>query len=86
MFSICLSRSLRSPEENAAITRAILNGGRGAKRNAVLLNAGAALYIGEKADSMKAGVALAAELIDTGKAAAVLEQLIAVSNGPEVEA
>ena len=35
---------------------------------------------------MKAGVALAAELIDTGKAAAVLEQLIAVSNGPEVEA
>ena len=63
-----------------------MSGGRGAKRNAVLLNAGAALYIGGKADSMKDGVALAAELIDTGKAAAVLEQLIAVSNGPEVEA
>ena len=68
------------------ITRAILNGERGAKRNAVLLNAGAALYIGGKADSMKDGVALAAELIDTGKAAALLERLIAVSNGPEVEA
>ena len=63
-----------------------MSGGRGAKRNAVLLNAGAALYIGGKADSMKDGGALAAELIDTGKAAAVLEQLIAVSNGPEVEA
>ena len=73
-------------KENAAITRAILNGERGAKRNAVLLNAGAALYIGGKADSMKDGVALAAELIDTGKAAALLERLIAVSNGPEVEA
>lgn len=35
---------------------------------------------------MKDGVALAAELIDTGKAAALLERLIAVSNGPEVEA
>lgn len=63
-----------------------MNGERGAKRNAVLLNAGAALYIGGKADSMKDGVALAAELIDTGKAAALLERLIAVSNGPEVEA
>ena len=87
-FDRCTKEELKggTPEENAAITRAILNGERGAKRNAVLLNAGAALYIGGKADSMKDGVALAAELIDTGKAAAVLEQLIAVSNGPEVEA
>ena len=87
-FDRCTKEELKggTPEENAAITRAILNGGRGAKRNAVLLNAGAALYIGGKADSMKDGVALAAELIDTGKAAALLERLIAVSNGPEVEA
>lgn len=87
-FDRCTKEELKggTPEENAAITRAILNGERGAKRNAVLLNAGAALYIGGKADSMKDGVALAAELIDTGKAAAVLERLIAVSNGPEVEA
>ena len=87
-FDRCKKEELKggTPEENAAITRAILNGERGAKRNAVLLNAGAALYIGGKADSMKNGVALAAELIDTGKAAALLERLIAVSNGPEVEA
>ena len=87
-FDRCTKEELKggTPEENAAITQTILSGGRGAKRNAVLLNAGAALYIGGKADSMKDGVALAAELIDTGKAAAVLEQLIAVSNGPEVEA
>ena len=52
----------------------------------MLLNAGAALYIGGKASSVKEGVALAAELIDTGTAAAVLEQLVEVSNGPEVEA
>ena len=63
-----------------------MNGERGAKRNAVLLNAGAALYIGEKADSMKAGVALAAELIDSGRAATVLDRLVEVSNRPEVEA
>lgn len=75
-----------TPQENAAITRAILSGERGHKRNAVLLNAGAALYIGGRAESMQDGVALAAELIDSGKAAVVLERLVAVSNGPEVSA
>lgn len=69
-----------TPEENATITRRILGGERGHKRNAVLLNAGASLYIGGKADSMKDGVALAAELIDSGRAAETLERLIAVSN------
>lgn len=72
-----------TPEENAAITRAILNGEKGHKRNAVLMNAGAALYIGGKAESMKAGVALAAELIDSGKAAVTLDKLIEVSNRAE---
>ncbi|MGM9607035.1 MAG: anthranilate phosphoribosyltransferase, partial [Oscillospiraceae bacterium] len=75
-----------TPEENATITRAILNGEKGPKRSAVLLNAGAALYIGGKADTMKDGVALAAELIDSGKAARTLQGLIEVSNRPEVEA
>lgn len=65
-----------TPEENAKITRDILQGKKGHKRNAVLMNAGAALYIGGKADSMKEGVALAAELIDSGKALAVLEKFI----------
>lgn len=72
-----------TPEENAAITRAILGGEKGYKRNAVLLNAGAALYIGGKAVSMKDGVALAAELIDSGKAALTLQKLIEVSNRAE---
>ena len=69
-----------TPEENAGITRAILSGEKGPKRNAVLMNAGAALYIGGKAESMKEGIALAAELIDSGKAAETLERFIAVSN------
>lgn len=74
-----------TPEENAAITRAILQGEKGPKRSAVLLNAGAALYIGGKAETLKEGVALAAELIDSGKALETLEQLIEVSNRPEAE-
>ena len=47
------------------------------------MNAGAALYIGGKAESMKEGVALAAQLIDSGKALETLEKLIEVSNRPE---
>ena len=70
-----------TPEENAAITRAILSGEeKGAKRNATLMNAGASLYIGGKADSMAEGIKLAAELIDSGKAIATLEKFIEVSN------
>lgn len=68
------------PEENAKITRAILGGERGHKRNAVLLNAGAALYIGGKAETLEDGVKLAAEVIDSGKALAALEKLIELSN------
>ena len=72
-----------TPEENAAITRAILRGEKGAKRDAVLLNAGASLYIGDKAESMKEGVRMAAEILDSGKAAETLEKLIEVSNRTE---
>ena len=75
-----------TPEENAAITRSVLGGEKGPRRNAVLMNAGASLYIGGKADSMKDGIALAAELIDSGKALETLEKLIKISNRPEVEA
>ena len=84
----CAKEDLKggTPAENAAITRAILSGERGPKRNAVLLNAGASLYIGGKAESMADGVALAGSLIDSGKAAAALEKLIEVSNRPEVGA
>ena len=55
-------------------------GDKGHKRNAVLLNAGAALYIAGKADSMKDGVSLAADLIDSGKAYETLEKVIEISN------
>ena len=74
-----------SPAENADITRAILRGEKGHRRDAVLLNAGASLYIGGKAESMKEGVSLAAEILDSGKAMETLEKLIEVSNRPEEE-
>ena len=84
----CKKEELRggTPAENAEITRAILNGARGPKRDAVLLNAGAALYIGGKAGDMRDGIALAAELLDSGKARETLERLIEGSNRPEAEA
>ena len=72
-----------TPAENAQITRAILSGEKGPKRNAVLMNAGAALYIGGKADNLKDGIALAAENIDSGRALATLNKFIEVSNRPE---
>lgn len=72
-----------TPQENAHITLSLLDGERGAKRNAVLLNAGAALYIGGKAESMKEGIALAGELIDSGKARKTLEDVIRISNAAE---
>lgn len=70
-----------TPTENAAITRAIINGeDRGPKRCAVCLNAGAALYITGAAETMEAGVRLAENIIDSGKAAAKLEEFIQESN------
>lgn len=81
----CAREDLRggSPAENAAITRAILGGERGHKRDAVLMNAGASLYLGGKADGLRSGIALAAELIDSGRALETLERFIEVSNRPE---
>lgn len=80
-LSRCTKEDLRggAPEENAAITRAILRGERGPKRDAVLLNGGAALYIGGKADSLKSGVELAAQLIDSGAADQKLDEFIKAS-------
>lgn len=69
-----------SPDENAEITRAILSGEeQGAKRQAVCLNAGAALYITGKTDTIEAGVRMAEKLIDSGAAAKKLEEFIAES-------
>ncbi|SMC86768.1 anthranilate phosphoribosyltransferase [Papillibacter cinnamivorans] len=69
-----------TPGENAQITLDIVSGAAGAKREAVLLNAGAGLYIAGKADSLAGGVRLAAELIDSGRAKAKLEEFIRQSN------
>ncbi|MCH3949467.1 MAG: anthranilate phosphoribosyltransferase [Acidaminococcus sp.] len=70
-----------TPEVNAQITRDILSGKlKGTKRNAVLLNAGAALFVAQKADTIANGIKLAEQIIDSGKAAAKLEQVIKVSN------
>ncbi len=69
-----------NPKENAKIVRDILGGQKGHKRNAVLMNAGAALYIGGKADSLEAGITLAGEIIDSKKALETLDKMIEVSN------
>ncbi|WP_294498265.1 anthranilate phosphoribosyltransferase [uncultured Gemmiger sp.] len=82
----CAREDLRggTPAENAAITRAVLGGEAGPRRDAVLLNAGASLYLCGKAESLGAGVARAAALIDAGKALATLEAFIKVSNRPDL--
>ncbi len=70
-----------TPQENAEITRAILTGAdKGPKRQAVCLNAGAALYIAGKASSMEDGVRLAERQIDNGEALRVLEAFARESN------
>ena len=70
-----------TPQENAAITRGILSGEiRDHKRDAVLLNAGAAIYIGGKAESMADGIIKAAELIDNDKALATLDKFVQSSH------
>ena len=84
-FERCTKDDLKggTPAENAEITKNILKGEKGFKRNAVLMNAGAALYIGGKADSFADGITLAGELIDSGKALETLEKFIEVSNSAE---
>ncbi|MBQ8971625.1 MAG: anthranilate phosphoribosyltransferase [Clostridia bacterium] len=72
-----------TPAENAQITLDILNGVKGHKRDAVLMNAGAGLYLGGKAESLEAGITLAGELIDSGKALNTLHRFIDISNLPE---
>jgi len=67
--------------ENAEALRAVLDGHKGAYRDIVLMNAGAALVVAGKADGLKDGVAQAARAIDEGGARARLDALIHVSNG-----
>lgn len=67
-------------EENALIMREILAGQKGAKRNIVILNAGAALFAAGKAGDLKGGVALAEKAIDSGAAAEKLNLLVRFTN------
>lgn len=69
-----------TPAENAEITRAILNGEKGPKSDAVAMNAGAAIYLAGKAENLKAGIELAKELISSGKAREQLAKFVEYSN------
>jgi anthranilate phosphoribosyltransferase len=69
-----------TPEENAEITRAILAGDKGPKRDAVLLNSGAAIYLTGQADTIQQGIDMASEAIDSGAAAEQLAKFIQLSN------
>ena len=70
-----------SAEENAKITMNILTGKeQGPKRNVVLMNAGAAIYLAGKAESIADGVKVAAEILDSGKALEKLQEYIELSN------
>ena len=81
-FEKCSKEELKGgePNENAEIVRKIFSGEKGHKRNATLMNAGAAFYIGGKANSMKEGIKLAQEIIDSGKAMETLNKFIELSN------
>ncbi|MGB0921554.1 MAG: anthranilate phosphoribosyltransferase [Alphaproteobacteria bacterium] len=70
-----------TPEENAVALRAVLNGDKGPYRDIVALNAGAALMIAGKADSIADGVKMAQDALDDGRALARLEALVKASNG-----
>ena len=80
-FERCLKEELVgvTPQENAKITLDILKGQKGPQRDAVLMNAGAAIYIGGKAQDLQEGIAIARQMIDEGKALKKLEDFIQAS-------
>ena len=82
-FEVCEEGAVTADtaEENAAVLKAILSGEeKGCKRNIVLLNAGAAIYANNKAESIEGGIELAKQSIDSGKALEKLDKLIEESN------
>ena len=68
-----------TPADNAVITRAIFSGEKGARRDAVLLNSAAALYVSGRSASLTEGIGLAESIIDSGKALWQLERIISLS-------
>jgi anthranilate phosphoribosyltransferase len=88
-FSRCKREDLSggTPKDNAWITRDILSGAPGPKRDAVILNSAAAIHIARPELSLEDAIVLAREIIDSGKAREQLERFIKLSNlGPAVEA
>ena len=81
-FRMCRKEDLRggTPEQNAEITRDVLKGVKGIRRDAVLMNAGAAFYAAEAAETISEGIKKAASLIDSGAAMKKLEEFISASN------
>lgn len=69
-------------EENAVALRSLLDGARGAYRDIVLLNAAAALIVADKVQTLAEGAALAAAVIDDGRASTALAELVAATNTP----
>ena len=81
-FEYCGSDDLKggSPEENAAIIQEILNGEKGPRRDIVVLNSAAAIYVAGKAESLDLAVQLAVNSIKSGKARDKLEDLCRITN------
>ncbi len=82
-MAMASNRTLRveSPEQSMSMLRGVLNKEPGAARDIVILNAGAALYAANVAKSMKAGIDLARQAIDSGAAQGKLEQLVSTTQG-----
>jgi anthranilate phosphoribosyltransferase len=81
-FERCNKEDLQggTPSENAAILKALLGGEKGAKRDAVVLNAAAAMFITGRYESIAAAVKIVADVIDSGKAMQKLDAFIRCSN------
>jgi anthranilate phosphoribosyltransferase len=81
-FERCAKEDLQGglPEENADILRAVLRGERGARRDAVVLNAAAAMFVAGRYETIEAAVKVAADVIDSGKAFEKLDEFIRFSN------
>ncbi len=81
-FKLCGIDELKGGDAtyNAGIIKDLLNGERGAKRDILILNSGAALYVANNANSLEEGIAIATETIDSGKAIKKLEEFVSFTN------
>ena len=80
-MSVAAYIRVSTAEQNAAILRRILEGAPGPQRDVVIINAAAVLLAGDRVTTLKQGVALAGETIDSSRALAKLKQLIKLTLG-----